>query len=189
MLFGEVGFAFLDVHYETDQALGLSYAFVLDVDLAFFAIVAGLVAGLGVEVGFAQVVELKLPAAGGFVLAVFYHLGELLCGELFSLKGGEIVLEIHGLEGLLIGVTVEENTLRKEAVSARSAALLVVVLKAFGEGVMYDESDIWFVDAHSKGDCGHDNMNLIVHPLFLCIFFILFREISVIVSCFVSSFV
>lgn len=102
MLFGEVGFAFLDVHYEADQALGLSYAFVLEVDLAFFTVVAGLVAGLGVEVGFAQVVELKLPAAGGFVLAVFYHLGELLCGELFSLKGGEIVLEIHGLERLLI---------------------------------------------------------------------------------------
>lgn len=54
---------------------------------------------------------------------------------------------------------------------------------------MYDESDIWFVDAHSKGDCGDNDMNLIVHPLFLCIFFILFREISVIVSCFVSSFV
>lgn len=73
LLFGEAEVAVLGLHEEVHQGLCLDDAFVLEVGKSLFAVITSLVALLGIEIGFAEVVELELAPAGAFVFAVFNH--------------------------------------------------------------------------------------------------------------------
>lgn len=53
-------------------------------------------------------------------------------------------------------VGVEEYAVRDLSVSSGSARLLVVTLHRLWEGGMDHKAHIWFVNAHSKGNCRTD---------------------------------
>lgn len=114
------------------------------------------------------------------VLAILDHLGQLLCRELFAFEGGEIVLEVHALQKLLVGFAVEQNALRELPVSPRPPALLVVVLQTFGHGVVDDKPDVGFVYAHPEGHSCYNDVNMVVHPLVLRSFLVTFVDVGVV---------
>ena len=55
----------------------------------------------------------------------------------------------------------------RQSVSARSPDLLDVGLEAPGQVVMHEGPDVSLVNAHTKGDCGHDNPQLARHEAVL----------------------
>ena len=55
----------------------------------------------------------------------------------------------------------------RQSVSACSPDLLDVGLEAPGHVVMHDGPDVSLVNAHTKGDCGHDNPQLARHEAVL----------------------
>ena len=50
---------------------------------------------------------------------------------------------------------VKHERIRRQAVAARAAGLLIIGLDVFGNAHVRDEADVGFVDAHAEGDRGH----------------------------------
>ena len=154
-----------------------------------FAIIASLVAKLGIEVGFPQIVQLKLPAASWLVLAIFDHLCQLFGGKFLAVKSGVVVLQVHALQELLILLSVKQDALRKGCVPARPPTLLVVVFQWLGHSMMNHESDVRFVDPHPKGNSSDDYVYFVIHPFLLNCLFLLLINVCVVKSRSVSFFV
>ena len=53
--------------------------------------------------------------------------------------------------------------MRGFAIPARTANLLYIGLKGLGQIVVNDTSDIWFVQAHAKRYCGHNDAQAATH--------------------------
>jgi hypothetical protein len=67
-----------------------------------------------------------------------------------------------------VGGGVEHHALRFESIAPGAPALLLVVLDRFRHAGVEHESDVGAIDAHSKGDGGHDQIALLRRELFLC---------------------
>ena len=68
---------------------------------------------------------------------------------------------------LAVAVCVVKDALCLFLVSARSAALLHIALKALWSGVVDHKAHVALVNAHTKGNRSNDHLNLVVHPLSL----------------------
>ena len=68
---------------------------------------------------------------------------------------------------LAVTVGVVKDALCLFLVSARSAALLHVALKALWSGVVDHKAHIALINAHAKSNGRNDHLNLVVHPVAL----------------------
>ena len=66
--------------------------------------------------------------------------------------------EDHGAQPVNVAGLEKEDAFRGAPVPSRPARLLVEVLHRLGEGVVEDEADVGFVDAHPEGDGGYNNL-------------------------------
>ena len=88
-----------------------------------------------------------------------------ICGRLFE-KLTTNVLFANGftfhkfLQFLEIFIRIEGNAEALAAITASASGFLVISFKAFGNVVVDDEAHIGFVDAHTKGDGGHNHVDV-----------------------------
>jgi hypothetical protein len=61
---------------------------------------------------------------------------------------------------LAVGVAVEQDCARGQAIAAGATDFLVEGFDAGGQRGVHDRADVGFVDAHSEGDGGDDNFEL-----------------------------
>ena len=61
---------------------------------------------------------------------------------------------------LAVGVAVEQDGARGQAIAAGAADLLVVGFDGGGQGGVDDGADVGLVDAHAEGDGGDDDFEL-----------------------------
>ncbi|MNX86286.1 hypothetical protein D3C86_1181620 [compost metagenome] len=86
------------------------------------------------------------------------HLVDLVEGEAVVVGPG---LALDGAPGHGVGGTVQEHALGVEAIAARAARLLLVVLDGLGHARVDDKAHIGAIDPHPEGDGRHDE----IHPL------------------------
>ena len=60
-----------------------------------------------------------------------------------------------------IAVAVQQQAVRRQAVAPGAADLLVIAFDALGQVVMHDKAHVGLVDAHAKGDRGHDDLHIV----------------------------
>lgn len=83
----------------------------------------------------------------------------------FLLVWGEFVDE--EVDGVDIGVAVEEEAIGTQAVTAGAPDLLVIAFQVFGQVVMENEADIGFINAHTESDGGDDDGDVVTDKLLL----------------------
>ena len=93
------------------------------------------------------------PADG--TLGVTLGLKEKLVADA-DLFWGLVFLETPQTLNVVRRVETQANTF--SAVASGTSGLLIVSLKALGDVVMYDETHIGFVDAHTESDRSHDDL-------------------------------
>ena len=121
--------------------------------------------------GLPEVVQQPPPQASvGF--AVAHHLLQPLHVPAEDLPPGLLLLAALGgadevLGRLHVAGGEKEDALRRRAVPARPARLLVVALQIFGHVIVDDEADIGLVDAHTKGVGSHHDSGPVVDEVLL----------------------
>src|SRR5881392_350935 len=79
-----------------------------------------------------------------------------------------------------IGGSIQEHTFGRQPITAGAAGFLLVVFRGARRARMDDEPDVRSVDAHPEGDCGDDDVDLLVEKRFLVAAPNLVRETSVV---------
>ena len=64
-----------------------------------------------------------------------------------------------------VAICIVQNALSFFLVTACSATFLDVPLQTLRHRVMDNKPYVSLVDAHTKSDCGYDDLNLITHPV------------------------
>ena len=62
---------------------------------------------------------------------------------------------------------VEQNRLARQSITTATANLLIETLDALGQIIMNHKTHIAFVDSHTKGDCGTDDLHTVVLEIVL----------------------
>ena len=103
--------------------------------------------------------------------------------QVFILSAHGIVLvgDDEMLESLPIRVIVVEYALCALPISTCSTTFLSIVLQRLGNGCVHDEPDILFVDAHTEGNGGNDDVDFVSHPPQLNIFTSLISHLSMVI--------
>ena len=119
--------------------------------------------------------------------AVVGHPGqplEIPLANLFLFGGGELFVVVGGFDhkagGLDIAGGKEEDTVRRGAVTAGTARLLIVALQVLGHIVVDHKADIRLVDAHTEGVGCHHHPHPVVEKVLLVAVSLLIRETGVI---------
>ena len=89
---------------------------------------------------------------------------------------------------LPVVIRVVKDALSLKPISTTPAALLNIAFQRFGNRVMDDKSDIFFVDPHSKRYCGNNDLDFIVHPFLLDLLPLCIIQVCVVKIAFDSVF-
>ena len=111
-------------------------------------------AAVGVVVRLAEVLDQRLVAAGERGRVLLHAVDVLDRGRVGG--AGEDRVPRRGILR-----RVEHRAFRFEAVAARAAGLLLVMLDRLGHGRVQHEADVGAVDAHAEGDRGNDQVALL----------------------------
>src|SRR5215212_6399301 len=115
-------------------------------------------------VGFAEVLEKRLAAAGPFIFRILHDRIQMLHGNAL-LTTFFLINKIGELGN--VSVTVKQDAVRLQTVAPGTSDFLVVTLDTFGQVEVNDKTDIRLVDAHPKCDRGNDDLGIIADKGFL----------------------
>src|SRR5664280_445063 len=102
------------------------------------------------------------PAYGGF------SIGNCFQKQLFPYFLLSNRLPLHEfLKFQNIIITVISNAVPFATVASCPSGLLIIPLKTFRYIIMYYESDVWFINAHSKSNSGYNYISLLHQELVL----------------------
>ena len=92
--------------------------------------------------------------------------------QIFILPPHRIIIVSYDeiFQSFPIRIAIVKNTLSWVSISARSTALLRVILERFRNSCMDYKPDILLVDTHTKCDCRDDDVDLVSHPAELDVF-------------------
>ena len=92
-----------------------------------------------------------------------FGIGSRLCQQLASdiLFGNGFAFHKF-LEFLEVFIAIESNTLAFSAITSGTSRLLIIAFKTLGDIIMNHETHIGFVDTHTKGYSGHDDINILL---------------------------
>ena len=60
-----------------------------------------------------------------------------------------------------VGITVEQKTVRGQAIASRACDFLIITFDAFRQIKVNDKAHIRFVDAHAERDGGNDDLHVV----------------------------
>src|SRR4029078_181823 len=63
--------------------------------------------------------------------------------------------------------TEKQHAFAWQPVASRASRLLIIALNVFRQIVVHNETHVWLIDAHSKGDGGRDDANVVPQKCFL----------------------
>ena len=114
---------------------------------------------------FTEIMQQHLPSADG-------RLG--VCGRLSQQLSADVLfgyrLALHELiQFLQVFLRIKRNTQTFAAISSGASRFLVIAFQGFGNVVVDDEAYIGFVDAHTKSNGGHNDVNLLHQEIILCL--------------------
>ena len=75
-----------------------------------------------------------------------------------------------------IAISEKQQAMGGQTVPSGPADFLIVVVDAFGQVVMDDETDIRFVDPHAEGDRRHDDLDIVPDEEILILRALLIRQ-------------
>ena len=106
---------------------------------------------------FTEIVQQHLPATYTR-LGIGCSLSQQLTTDIL-LGNGFALHELIEFLQVLLGI--ERDTHALTAVTTGTASLLIVAFQRLGDIIMDDETHIGFVDTHTEGDGGHNDVNLL----------------------------
>src|SRR6185312_12983213 len=88
-------------------------------------------------------------------------------GYQFHLVGIDFAAAVQKLLDAEVFGIVKEDGLRIYAIASSTPDFLVIGVNGIADLIVIDKAHIFFIDAHAKGGCGNNDINLIVHKSLL----------------------